>query len=184
MRALAIVALLAGVAHADVDIEPDGVAKRDAADASVLGLHLAFGDLPIGREHRIEYSQALTYGVAIAAGFRLHGEAEMVWLEDNADVARDVHGFAGRGQLAVRHAIATWKILYADLEGGFGGALGWDTRLGRFTQPDAFAGVRLGYVFDGGDGPSKLFEAEFEARVISVPEGWGWMAGVGMAWGN
>lgn len=178
VRALAIVAVLAGVARADL---PETVAARDRG-GTLLGLSLRYGDQPLGAEHRDAFGQALTFGGAVGAGFRLHGELELVWLGGNADIPMDVHGFGVRGQLAVRHSLLAWKFLYADVEAGGGVGLFDDSKLGGETQPDAFGGVRLGYVID--DDRRHLFEGTFEWRAIRLPEGWASMWGIGLAWGD
>jgi len=173
--ALAIAVLLAAA----------GSARADEGDGA-LGFRIAFGQLPIGGERPLAVSLAVGSEHELAGKLRGFGEYEWMWLEQD----RLTTGSGSRVQLGVRHVLADHVVpklmrLYVDGELGGGSALLSDPT-GVHVVPDGFAGVRFGYDVIPHDArsPANTLQFELSARALYLPHGAGWMAGVGVWWGD
>ncbi len=194
VRAIAILACIAALgsaARADDGSDPDtrGTVVRDRPGFLSIAMRTSVGTTAVADDqHRTDESIGLAAVVTVLPGWRLAGEGELLWLQQSADVPMDVHAFGVRGQLAVRHKLLTKDFraldLYVDAELGGGAAIYEDTALGRRVQPDGFIGIRAGYDALDHSFHRPLLEAELEFRMLVLPEGLGWIFGVGFGWGR
>lgn len=166
VRILALLALVAGTARADLGIR-DGVQGMP---------------LPHARRYAGTFGIVLARDLALGLRGALELDTVVLLQHGGDDVARDAHGFGARAQLALRRRVAghDWGdfAVFADLELGGGAALVRDTVAGDRCVPGGFVGVRLGY-----DIPeTSRFEAELLFRAIVLPEDNALMFGVGFAW--
>ena len=188
---LALVAALGSAARADdgAEASPGGTVVRDRPGFLDIAMRTSFGTIAVADDqHRIDYSIGLAAVVTALPGWRLAGEGELLWLQQSADIPMDVHAFGGRGQLAIRHKLLTKTVrsldLYLDAELGGGAAIYEDSALGRRVQPDGFVGIRAGYDLLDRSLHWPVLEAELEFRMLVLPQGLGWIFGVGFGWGR
>jgi len=201
VRAAAIcaaIAALAGVARADKPAPPDdreddsedeavndgSLHARDVAGTPSLGLRLAIGGLHVGARNVMAFSDGLQGVLALGLGFRVAGEAALLWTGGDTRVAMDEHGFGARGELGLRHKLVTWWVFYLDAEAGGGASLVRDSQSGDHTIPAWFGGLRLGYDLGGSTDNARRLEAAFDLRFYETPQGHNWMFGVSFGWGR
>jgi hypothetical protein len=194
-----VAALGGGVATAsspDDDYDHGGDDGNPAFN--MLGFRMNIGALPV------DGARATTFGLGVGVEHpsfgktRVFGEAEWLWLMhhgeremDSVAVRPERHGnghraIAGlRRELVAKNAARSVR-LFIDAELGGGLALTNDNAVGFTAVPTGLAGLRFGYdLYSRADAsPSQTFEAELLVRAVAVPDGIGFMAGVGMAWGN
>ena len=179
--ALAMLAALffGGVAHAD-----------DAFN--MLGFHFAVGSVPV--EHDLVQTVSFGLGVEhpVFTRSRVFGEYEWLYLgaaRTEMDM-QDRHGSGHRAVVGLRRELigkaASRLRLFIDGELGGGVALTNDSMSGMRFSPAAITGLRFGYDLysSSSDSPSRTFEGDMLVRMIVMPDGIGFMAGLGMAWGN
>jgi hypothetical protein len=183
---LATLAALASVARADDDTlgDLDGVALRNRPGEDVFALRLAMGGLHVGSRNVPVFTDGLQAGIGLGLGVRAFGEVALLWTLGPDNVAMDEHGFGARGELGLRHALATWKILYLDAEVGGGVTLIDDSRSGNHTIPAGFLGLRTGYDIARGSRNARFLEAAFDLRLYATPQGANWIFGVSFGWGK
>jgi hypothetical protein len=187
VRIAIVLALLAGVAHADewnIEDTGNGPALRDRAGTPMVALRIGIGREPLAGDRRTVFTDGLQIGAAIGAGFRIAGELDLAYLLGDEHAAMDTRGFGVRGGLVVRHGLAHTRMFYADAEAGVGAIVGHDSRFGTLSRPEAFAGLRVGYDMTGSGSRSRIFEAAFDFRLVETADGLGWIAGVGIGWGG
>jgi hypothetical protein len=183
--ALACVLAIGGAAAA----EPVQIAAAPAATEppQTLGFRFGFGTVPLDDGKTITYSLGLGSEVPLVHGVRAFGEYEWLWLDRSH---MNEHGDGQRIQLGVRHRLAASHgdimDLFVDGELGGGLALASIGATNLAVVPDAFVGARVGYDMTphASRSPSRTFEAELLVRALAVPDGLGWLAGVGMWWGD
>lgn len=187
MRALVIIALLAGAARADDQNEAH----------NKLGFRIGFGRLDVEDRETHTFSLGLNLEHPVWSPLRVFGEYELLWLGDEQSSHPSTEGFAGSGHrvhIGLRTELMG-KTFFVDkirlyLDGELGGGLGVASNdvMGVQVLPHAFVGARAGYTFlFGKDRPrsSRTFEAELLARAFRMPGGdSAVLFGIGMAWGD
>ncbi len=186
MKALVILALLAGVAHADEQNEAH----------NKLGFRIGFGTLDVQDHERHAFSLGLTLEHPVWAPVRAFAEYELMWLGNAQSMHPSTEGYAGSGHrtsIGLRAELMSKSIqgmvrFYLDGEAGGGLGVASDEVMGVQVMPHVFVGVRAGYTFLWGKSKahsSRTFEAELLARGLRMPDGGSAaLFGIGMAWGD
>jgi hypothetical protein len=187
MRALFVIAVLTAPVHADpgeeISMSEDAIRWRNELGASQTALSIGFGNLAVNpHEHRTLYEVGLSRSVGLVGGLRGFADLDLVWLDKNLDSVRDIHGYGVRAELGLRHALATWRILYADIEAGGGVVSFADSTLGDRTVPEGYVALRLGY--DMLSNRDRWFEPSFDFRWIEYAGGFGWTFGITIGMGS
>jgi hypothetical protein len=195
MKALLVLCLLARVAAADDDDEAD----RDArTHRKLLGLTFGGGTLPI---HKTDL-RAVGIGIAVehrlAGTLRIAGGYEYMSL-GITDPAGDqdrmlTTGNGHRVELALRHAFASTRVLarnlrmFVDVELGVAMLVGSTTQTGTLIDAQLYGGLRFGYdviKLRENTRASAVWEpAVFVHAVATAHDEVGYLAGVGLSWGD
>jgi len=175
--------------------------EGDGADDpgfNMLDIRFAMGGLPVEGAPSLTVSLGLGVEHPVFKKTRVFGEYEWMWLFDRPTERTymidppppERHGTGQRAMLGLRrelfgkgrHAFRA----FVDGELGGGLALTNDNMSGLHTLPTGFIGLRAGYdVYSREDeSPSRTFEFELLFRTLIVPDGYGGLFGLGMAWGN
>jgi hypothetical protein len=183
--ALAAVLLSSTAAIADDD--------EDDAGFNMLGARFTFGSTPIHETSSLTVSLGLGVEHPVFRRTRVFGEYDWLWLSSAPAPMDSAPAHHGSGHRAVaglrRELIGTGRhSVHAFIDGELGGGvmLANDSMFGLEVVPTGFIGMRLGYDIysHNDDSPSRTFELEILTRVLVVPDGVGFLTGLGMAWGN
>lgn len=161
---------------------------------NMLGTRVGFGTMPIG-DGASSLTVSLGLGVEhpVFKRTRVFGEYEWLWLTSRTapmDSEPEHNGSGHRAVLGLRRELfgTGSRSMHAFVDGEVGGGLGIanDSMLGLEILPTGFAGMRVGWdLYSRSDeSPSRTFEFELMFRVLVVPDGAGFMTGIGMAWGS
>ena len=186
MKALVVLALLAGTARADDQVEAH----------NKLGFRIGFGTLEVTGRETDTCSLGLNLEHPVWTSVRAFGEYELMFLGNAQSMNADADSEPGSGHrmhAGLRAELMAKSIggmvrFYVDGELGAGIGVAGDDVMGVQVMPHAFVGVRMGYDFLWGKTKarsSRSFEAEFLARAFRMPDGGSaTLFGVGMAWGD
>jgi hypothetical protein len=190
VKILAVLALVAGTARAEIVRVPD--AEPDRTSVPLFGYRIGYSSLPIDGVDTTLFSLGLGIEHPLFGHFRALAEYEFVFTETHDDPARmppPEYGTGHRLHLGLRHVLVDkqLEVLRLWVDGELGGGLGMftDNVTGARALPDAFAGLRLGYdMHSPRPSPARTFVAELIVRMIVIDRGAGVMGGVGMYWSN
>ncbi len=180
MRALVVVALLAGVAHAD-DVDPAH---------NKLGMQIEFGWLPLADQRIGAIGLGLGVDHPVFGATRMFAEYEWLFVSDIPDdgTMPTTNGTGHRVHLGVRRMVASKRVesvrFHADVEGG--GGLGmYDHAAGVEVVPHGFVGLRAGYtVYSPSSRAAHTFDVAVCFRATAVERGVGFGGGIAIAWGD
>ena len=187
IRALLILAALAGVAHA----EPPMIARDDDPHDSLLGTRIAYGAIPVDGETMTTMGLEVMFDHPIFGGFRVMAEYEYLWIgkyDWDAHADNGVASLADSGHrmhVGIRHRLldkdyARGKVqLFLDGEAG-GGAMLVDRMDGALALPHGFFGIRAGLALD----VETRWEYELFVRGLALRDGPGVVFGIGLVWGD
>ena len=192
VSAVTAVALAGDVAIADDD-DDDG-----SPAFNMFGFRMSIGALPVDGARATTFALGLGVEHPAFGKTRVFGEAEWLWLMqqgeremDSVPIRPTRHGNGHRVSVGLRRELVAKNAgrrvrMFIDAELGGSLALTNDNAVGFAVVPGGLAGLRLGYdIYSRADSsPSQTFEAELLVRAIAVPDGVGFMTGVGMLWGN
>jgi hypothetical protein len=198
--AVATALVPATAARAGDGDDDDGDGDGDGNDAAfnMLDTRFTIGTMPLDGTRTLAVSLGLGVEHPVFTKTRVFGEYELLWLSNAYDPHTAMlspppperHGTGHRAVLGLRrellgtghHSVRG----FVDGELGGGLALTNDNMRGFQTVPTGFVGLRAGYdIYSHLDSsPSRTFEFEILVRAIAVPDGLGWLTGLGFAWGN
>lgn len=196
MVKLTLVAVVLAATTAVAQAQESG--GDDSPAFNMLDMRFGIGGLPIAGERETTVSLGLGVEHPVFTKTRVFGEYEWMWLFQGPSTRTDMlnpppperHGTGQRAVLGLRRELLGkgGHSIRAFLDGELGGGLALtnDNMNGFAALPTGFAGLRAGYdVYSRVDNsPSRTFEFELLYRFIAVPDGFGMMFGIGMAWGN
>jgi len=188
IRALLVIVVLAS------SVRAESLIARDDAPRTTwnrLGTRVAFGSVPVDGMPLTTMSIGVSIDRPLLGNWRVLGEYEHVWvglrdLEAHAmtgvaslaDSGHRVH--VGMRRRLVENSWAHRQLaVFVDGEAG-GGAMLVDRARGGLAVPHAFAGVRAGFALE----QSQLWDYEIVLRGMALPEGAGFLFGIGLVWGE
>jgi hypothetical protein len=188
VKALLIVCALAGSARADD--EPDDPPTHDR----LLGMRIAGGLMPYDGRELLHMSLGVVAEYRVYQLLRVTAEYEYLLLDEYEDSTKVSDGTGHRASVVVRHALARSRLLdgkvrfWLDGEIGGGFLLASEAMAGRIAEPQAIAGIRLGYdfvKFHADTRASKVWEPDFQFRIYATPhQELGFSFGVETSWGD
>jgi hypothetical protein len=201
LKALVMLCVLAGTAHANVvivDPDPPDPPLEPPAHEQLLGWRIGGGMLPVRGIELQMMSLGLAVEHRVHGRWRIAGEYEYVWLgvrdtETRGDTVADGSGHRAnvllRATLLQSRRIGGMLQFYADAELGGGMMLASEPMTGTIAMPQAFVGVRLGYTFiklKADTRASPVWEPEIVLRAIATKrdEPLGYFFAIGINWGD
>ena len=199
VKALAIVAALAGVAAAEDDDyqDPDDERVYTPYQRS-LGLRILAGETPLADRTKQDFALGITFEQRLCGRLRALAEYEHLWIGERGEDDDEQGMLAGnghRGYLGLRVTLRQSRprffenhaTFYVDAEAGGGVMRGREPIAGAFHERFGFVGLRLGYGFhrlNRETRASHTYEAGVVVRALKSDEGTSVLAGVGIAWGD